>query len=171
MVRENQITVDHEDDLFICTLCDNRRFPSETSLFQHCRSNKLHRAEWCERCRWLFVSDQARTAHVRSSDMHGFCSFCSKDLADKDELASHQARVHQYCSQCQLICQDYTEHRIEDHNQCPECGEEFKNNNNLTMVSDRHILDVDQALIVFIASPSASASIKPVLRMSQEISS
>lgn len=48
-VRDIQITVDQSDDLFICIPCNKRCFPSDTSLFQHCHSNKFHKAEWCER--------------------------------------------------------------------------------------------------------------------------
>lgn len=134
MARLNQVTVDHEGDRFICVSCNNRHFSSATGLFQHCRSSQLHRGEWCERCQWLFVNREARAAHIRHSSQHWSCSFCSRDLENKSELASHLINVHDYCSDCQLLCDDYTEHRVEEHHQCPECGEEFQNNNNLRMV-------------------------------------
>lgn len=136
MVRNNQIYMNHDDDIFVCTSCDNRHFPSAASLFQHCRSSKSHSDEWCERCQWLFVNYQARAAHTRSSDAHNICVFCGADLVHQAELTSHYAEAHEYCRQCDLVCHDYREHRSQIHRQCRECGEEFQNDNNLNMVSE-----------------------------------
>lgn len=136
MVRGNQIYLDHEDDIFVCIPCNNRRFPSATGLFQHVRSSQLHRDEWCERCQWLFVSHLARAAHVRSSDVHHPCIFCGDDQVNEGELAFHLVNVHEYCTQCQLVCRDYSDHRIEIHHRCRGCGQEFQNDNELNMVSN-----------------------------------
>lgn len=140
MVRLNQITVDYANDCFICVPCNSRHFTSATGLFQHCRTSNLHRGEWCERCQWLFVSEEARTTHIRHSSQHAFCQFCSRDLENQSELALHQIRVHDYCSECQLLCNDYDEHRVEEHHRCRECGEEFQNNNNLYMVCRERVV-------------------------------
>lgn len=157
------------NDRFFCTPC-GRHFFSATGLFQHCSSSRLHRGEWCGRCQWLFVNEQARTNHVQASDRHGVCSFCSEDLENKSELAGHLINVHGYCSDCQLVCEDYTEHRVEEHHQCRDCGEEFQNRNNLYMVCGVRTKELTRVLTVVTAFPSTPSSIQAMLRMYQTIS-
>lgn len=137
MARKNQIIVDDDDEDYICISCDGRTFSSEAGLLQHCRTNSLHHEEWCERCERLFVSPFARTAHVRSSDLHAVCAFCGTHAADQEALSTHQRRDHKYCAGCEEHFKDERTHRIARHYQCRECGDEFANSNNLTMVGQR----------------------------------
>ena len=136
MARENQITINEGDDKYSCDPCD-RYFQSTESLLQHCRSK--HKAEWCERCQWLFVSNEAYRSHAQKSCQHCLCSFCDEDFRENEELSAHQSDRHMYCDECQVIFQDYTRHRVEHHWQCVNCSQEFTNSNNLKMVRYRKL--------------------------------
>ena len=134
MSRENQISIDGDRGTFLCLPCNKLAFMSEDSLLQHCRSAGAHAAEWCERCKWLFVSSTALSDHLRDSSNHWICEFCDTDEAEEDDLVNHQAKKHSYCYDCETTFANYSEHIFESHHRCDDCDREFDHENELKMV-------------------------------------
>ena len=118
---------------FECVPC-SRTFSRKSYLIKHCRNSSGHKAEWCDRCEWLFKHSRARADHCRDSQQHWLCQFCSRDEEDEDLLIAHEEDVHKYCNKCEIGYEDRHQHRIEHHHRCRECRQEFDTHNNLIMV-------------------------------------
>lgn len=134
MVRENQITGSIIENIFICNACDERTFTSYHNLLQHCRTAKTHIGEWCESCKWLFVSPVALNAHLHNSRDHWICTECQLDIDNEEDFESHMALAHSWCCECDRRFVDHQQHRIEIHNRCGTCDREFATSNELSMV-------------------------------------
>ncbi|OAG40909.1 hypothetical protein AYO21_04751 [Fonsecaea monophora] len=117
MVRENQLVSKPENNDSYCRPCD-RVFISLDGGLNHCRNADAHRGEWCERCKWLFVSPQACQYHVDNSHRHNVCVPCDLDFGTAALLRSHDVEVH---------------------NMCAECGKYFNNPNDLTQHKRSHL--------------------------------
>lgn len=166
------ITVDRVLNYFICAPC-GREFTYETGLLQHCRSSRLHDGLWCEQCKHLSGDDWTQAAHMRDwhgqqdlnrqnnvhrqRDVYGqppmagpdppgyeLCQFCNRNFHSQAQLTMHLTHVHNYCSTCQTLCDDYNSHLLDFHGQCPECGEQFQNAYNLYMVCDANASGTQQ---------------------------
>lgn len=134
MGRLNQALIRTEEEEFICVSCDEREFGTEEALLQHCRNARRHESEWCERCEWLFVSANARSQHVRDSNVHWLCSRCGFDEEEEGDLMTHLAIQHSFCYDCQSYCGDFLQHRDHRHHRCSTCHQEFECENELLMV-------------------------------------
>jgi rubredoxin len=134
-VRQNQASIGVEEKEFVCISCAERQFDTKEALIQHCRNVRGHKGEWCERCKWLFISAEGRKQHVRDSPNHWVCSKCGIDELEEESLRSHLETKHSFCCDCHSAFLDQGEHRVQLHNRCPICHEEFENENEVLMVS------------------------------------
>jgi len=139
MVRLNQIIFAAESQYFVCQSCNDRAFGSEMGLLEHCRYASYHRDEWCERCKWLFVSPAAHNAHLRHSHRHWLCDTCSVDESSRQDLMRHMESSHSFCMDCGVTYGSYQNHRIHYHHRCTECEREFGNENEKTMHMKVHL--------------------------------
>ncbi|KAH0829781.1 hypothetical protein AYO21_06737 [Fonsecaea monophora] len=134
MPRENQALIDVEGVEFVCISCDEREFDSEQALLQHCQAARCHQDEWCDRCQWLFISTQAHEQHTRDSQNHWVCSKCGTDEPEESSLRAHMETKHSFCYDCQANFAGVSKHRVQFHNRCSICDEEFANENEVRMV-------------------------------------
>lgn len=112
MTRSNQLYVNPETSSFVCRSCV-RGFNTNQGAIQHCRHARTHQGEWCERCEWLFVTNQALSSHLCHSSRHNVCDNCHLDFNAAGDLKDHGVEVH---------------------HMCVECGNYFSNRNNLWQV-------------------------------------
>lgn len=136
MVRNNQITVRTDEDYFACIPCNERTFSSEEKLHQHCRTAKVHRGEWCDVHKWLFVTEGALSAHLHDASDHWVCSICDTDEDTEEDLVEHPGSKHSRCYHCSMNVGHFHRHRVDDHNRCDECSEEFSDQNEVRMVGE-----------------------------------
>lgn len=132
MARLSQALIEQAE--YVCISCNGRDFDSEQALLQHCRNARCHQGEWCERCKWLFVSPTAREQHIRNSHRHWVCLECRVDELDRADLQAHMEVVHSICYDCQRSFTDIEQHRLEEHYQCRTCKEQFQDENQVLMV-------------------------------------
>lgn len=99
MTRENQIFVDEARGVYYCMPCQ-RYFRSGKGAISHASTAAIHHGEWCDRCEWLFVSEEALDSHVDNSRFHCVCDVCNQDVGDCDDLDHHIRSSHDYCRDC-----------------------------------------------------------------------
>lgn len=112
MVRPNQLEIDRDENYYFCFPCQ-RFFSTFSGAVNHCRHAATHAGEWCERCDWLFVSQDALHKHITNSARHNICHSCKIDYSNFSDLEVHNVNVH---------------------HECTECNERFMNDNNLREV-------------------------------------
>jgi hypothetical protein len=139
MTRENQALINVEEDEFVCVSCDEREFDTEEALLQHCQNARCHKSESCKRCRWLFISTKACEQHIQDSQNHWICSECSVDQPEELDLRVHMETSHSICYDCQSRLANLGKHRVEQHNRCSICDQEFENENEVLMLSQRGV--------------------------------
>lgn len=142
MTRENQLYIDHSNDDFLCLSCD-RRFNTSEGVLSHCRSSRIHRGEWCERCEWLYVSSNSLQAHIQNSARHNLCEDCDLDFTTQEELDCHDVDAHFACIECNEYFKDEEDlerHDVDLHYKCVECDRFFSSWHSLTQVRRSSIL-------------------------------
>ena len=99
MTRENQLLLDDARKVYYCHPCQ-RHFRCRNGATNHASTAHVHRDEWCERCEWLFVREDALESHLNSSRLHQVCEVCSEDVGDYEELQEHIRANHYCCNAC-----------------------------------------------------------------------
>lgn len=107
--------LDYDGEDYECLLC-NRYFASIASLYQHCKDTTYH--EWCDPCRRVFISHDAKRVHLRSG-----CTSRGRLYTPPPSpplSASNPGPAHG--------------HQVKAAHGCSDCEEEFTNDNNLRVV-------------------------------------
>lgn len=107
--------LDYNGEEYECLLCQ-RYFASIASLYQHCKDTNYH--EWCEGCRRVFVSLDAKRAHLRTSCTPRAILYTPPS---SPHLPARRPKPKHHCMQTVYRCDD--------------CGKAIGNENNLRMVS------------------------------------
>lgn len=88
----------------------------------------------CYRCQRSFAARHSLEQHKRNSPYHHECHYCSNDYVDRDDWEDHMEDMHGHCWYCDEGFNYRTQHLIDQHNMCEQCGQCFGSPNSVRQV-------------------------------------